>query len=55
MVMLNPILYSWTIRDLVKNAIDAMKEGNLQITIVLMPKLLKSTLLIPEAASLKTV
>ncbi|MBB1192160.1 sensor histidine kinase [Flavobacterium sp. SOK18b] len=33
-VMLNPILYSWTIENLVKNAIDAMKgKGNLHLEI----------------------
>jgi len=32
--MLNPQLYSWTIENLVKNAIDAMRgKGNLQISI----------------------
>ena len=35
MVRLNPILYSWTIENLVKNAIDAMKgKGNLQLEII---------------------
>jgi nitrogen-specific signal transduction histidine kinase len=34
-VSLNPILHSWTIENLVKNAIDAMKgKGNLSIEIV---------------------
>ena len=34
-VLLNPILHSWTIENLVKNAIDAMKgKGNLSIEIV---------------------
>jgi protein-S-isoprenylcysteine O-methyltransferase Ste14 len=34
MVMLNPELHSWTIENLVKNAIDAMKgKGSLQIVI----------------------
>lgn len=34
MVALNPALHSWTIENLVKNAIDAMKgKGNLKITI----------------------
>lgn len=35
MVNLNPQLYSWTIENLVKNAIDAMKgKGNLRIKII---------------------
>ena len=35
MVLLNPILYSWTIENLVKNAIDAMKgKGNLKLSII---------------------
>lgn len=34
-VKLNPQLYSWTIENLVKNAIDAMRgKGNLKITII---------------------
>jgi two-component system, sporulation sensor kinase D len=34
MVMINPILHSWTIENLVKNAIDAMKgKGNLTLKI----------------------
>lgn len=34
-VNLNPQLYSWTIENLVKNAIDAMRgKGNLKITII---------------------
>ncbi|MHC0440119.1 sensor histidine kinase [Flavobacterium sp. 3-210] len=34
MVQINPILYSWTIENLVKNAIDAMKgKGNLELQI----------------------
>jgi signal transduction histidine kinase len=36
LVSLNPILFSWTIENLVKNAIDAMKgKGKLAIVIVL--------------------
>ncbi|AWA29041.1 two-component sensor histidine kinase [Flavobacterium magnum] len=35
MVMVNPILHSWTVENLVKNAIDAMRgKGNLDIAII---------------------
>lgn len=41
-VSLNPVLHSWTIENLVKNAIDAMKgRGRLEIRIEEDPKLVK--------------
>ncbi len=42
LVNLNPILHSWTIENLVKNAIDAMKgRGKLSLTIIEDEKLVK--------------
>ena len=41
-ILLNPALHSWTIENLVKNAIDAMKgRGKMSITIVDDPKFIK--------------
>ncbi|MGV3697587.1 sensor histidine kinase [Flavobacterium sp.] len=42
MVSLNPALHSWTVENLVKNAIDAMKgKGKLSVTIVSDPNFVK--------------
>jgi sensor histidine kinase regulating citrate/malate metabolism len=42
MIALNPTLHSWTIENLVKNAIDAMKgKGKLSVVIEDEPHLLK--------------
>ncbi|QZK91442.1 HAMP domain-containing histidine kinase [Flavobacterium sp. CHNK8] len=42
MVMLNPILYSWTVENLVKNAIDAMKgKGSVHLEITTEEEIVK--------------